>query len=111
MRIVSEPEFKANLGAILATYRHMDETAYVTGPGRSGAIAAVYTSHMTGLPFIPYGTMPPENQGRVLIVDTARKSGETIRKALRKYSKYAPIDLVVYEEPPRVGFWYEKGKR
>lgn len=111
MRIVSEPEFKANLEAALATYKRMDETAYVTGPGRSGAIAAVYTSHMTGLPFIPYGTMPPKGKGSILIVDTAKKSGETIRKALRKYAKYAPINLVVYDEPPRVGFWYENGKR
>lgn len=76
---------------------------YVTGPGRSGAVAAVYTSYMLGIPFVPYKHFAP---GRVLIVDTAEQSGRTLRKASRYYGD--ADTLAVYKEPPRVHFWYEK---
>lgn len=78
----------------------------VTGPGRSGAIAAVYVSHMTGKPFAPYGHSIPENL-RVLVVDTAVMTGATMRKAVRRYEKNRAFGLYCYCEPPRVKFWYE----
>lgn len=78
----------------------------VTGPGRSGAIASVYASHMLGIPFLPYGVFCPEHLRPLLIVDTARKSGVTLHRAARKYGE--PCILVhVFDEPPRVRFWYE----
>lgn len=108
-RVVSEREFETRLrDCLMAVVR--DEIGSVTGPGRSGAIAAVYASHILGVPFIPYGQKHPSHLGRLLIVDTARESGATLRKAERKYIAAAPLVVVAYEEPPRVMFWYEARK-
>lgn len=49
-RTVQEPEFRERIKAVLAGV----EAKAVTGPGRSGAVASVYASHILGLPFIPY---------------------------------------------------------
>lgn len=106
-RIVSETEFQTRLREILADARDIGS---VTGPGRSGAVAAVYASHILGVPFIPYGQKVPLHLGRLLIVDTARETGATLRKAERKYFDCAPLTLVAFEEPPRVVFWYEARK-
>lgn len=78
---------------------------FVTGPGRSGAVASVIASHYLGIPFLPYGTKV-SGKPRVLVVDTAMQSGRTIRKACRRYET---DDFVfAFNEPPRVKFWYEK---
>jgi hypothetical protein len=107
VRIVSEAEFN---WAIRNALVGLDDVGCVTGPGRSGAIAAVYASHILWVPFIPYGQKAPTHLGRLLIIDTARESGATLRKAERKYNGTCPIVLAVYEEPPRVAFWYESAK-
>ena len=107
MRIISEPEFR---DALLQTLLLADtrDITFVTGPGRSGAVAAVYASHLLGVPFIPFKSMPPS--GKALVIDTAAESGRTMRKALRVYSEFNPIGLVCFHEPPRVAFWYEAQK-
>jgi hypothetical protein len=107
MRIIYEPEFRERMCEILAEAR---DVGAVTGPGRSGAVAAVYASHILGVPFIPYGQKHPQHLGRLLIIDTARESGATLRKAERRYQGATPLVLVAYEEPPRVTFWYEAAK-
>jgi adenine/guanine phosphoribosyltransferase-like PRPP-binding protein len=108
-RIVSEAEFQLRMRSILSG-ADLDDVGSVTGPGRSGAIAAVYASHILGVPFIPFGQKAPLHLGRLLIIDTARESGATLRKAERKYSGCTPLVLVAFEEPPRVVFWYEARK-
>jgi hypothetical protein len=108
VRIVSEAEFASELRIALQE-NNVDSVGAVTGPGRSGAIAAVYTSHMLHIPFIPFGEVCPE-KFRLLIIDTARDSGRTLRKAARWYHRSNPIVIAVYEEPPRVAFWYEAPK-
>ncbi len=114
MRIVSEDEFKLRLLTVLPAN---DDIGAVTGPGRSGAVAAVYASHILGVPYIPYGSPAPVIKhrngriaGRLLIVDTARESGRTLRKAVSRYQHANPIVAVAFEEPPRVAFWYEAPK-
>lgn len=107
MRIVTEPEFRARLVEVLAAAR-TDDIGAVMGPGRSGAVAAVYASHYLGVPFIPYGFPHPAHLGRLLIIDTARESGRTLRKAGRKYE--GALAIACFEEPPRVAFWYEARK-
>lgn len=107
MRTIPEPEFRARLAQMLAS---LPEVGSVTGPGRSGAFAAVYASHLLGVPFIPYGSRCPVHLGRLLIVDTARESGATLRKAERRYRDADPVVVACYEEPPRVAFWYEAVK-
>jgi adenine/guanine phosphoribosyltransferase-like PRPP-binding protein len=107
VRIVSEQEFSTALRAAL----HGVEVGSVTGPGRSGAVAAVYASHILGVPFIPYGQPAPAGLGRVLVIDTAIESGATLRKAGRRYAQADPVVMAVYHEPPRVAFWYEAAKR
>ncbi|UPT95449.1 hypothetical protein J4G48_0040560 [Bradyrhizobium barranii subsp. apii] len=108
VRIVDEPEFVARLGLVLKNAR-IENVGAVTGPGRSGAVAAVYASHMLGIPFIPYGARCPDHF-QLLIVDTARESGRTLRKAAKRYDYANPIVVVAFEEPPRVAFWYEAPK-
>lgn len=102
-RGVSEAEFGERMRELLIGV----DCGSVVGPGRSGAVAAVYASHILHVPFIPYGALAPVQLGRVLVIDTARESGSTIRKAAREYEYANPIVLVAYEEPPRVRFWYE----
>jgi adenine/guanine phosphoribosyltransferase-like PRPP-binding protein len=105
MRIISEPEFAARIRKLLADTT--PNVGSVTGPGRSGAIAAVYASHILGVPFVPYGSKAPVHLGSLLIIDTAMASGATLRKAERRYAEASPVVLACYEEPPRVAFWYE----
>lgn len=109
MRIIPEQEFRRRLATVLAC-ADTNGIGAVMGPGRSGAVAAVYASHMLGVPFIPYGFPHPAHLGRLLIIDTARESGRTLRKAARKYEPAKPVVIAVYEEPPRVAFWYESSK-
>lgn len=106
-RVVSEAEFSA---AIRLALEADPLCGWVTGPGRSGAIAAVYASHILRIPFVPYGAFAAEELGRVLIIDTARESGRTLRKADRRYQHRDPVVVAVFEEPPRVTFWYEAPK-
>lgn len=110
MRIVPELEFAARIRDLLDESLY-DDVGSVTGPGRSGAVAAVYASHILRVPFIPYGQRPPLHLGRLLIIDTAQLSGKTLRKAARKYDYATPLVLFVYDESEagvgRVAFWYE----
>ena len=103
-RLVSEAEFAETIREKL----HGVQADCVMGPGRSGAIAAVYASHILGIPFIPYGRGLPDNLSRLLIIDTATETGKTLRKAHRRYP--GATVLAVYNEPPRVVFWYEARK-
>jgi adenine/guanine phosphoribosyltransferase-like PRPP-binding protein len=102
-KVICEEEFRTKLYHLLTGLTAIKS---VSGPGRSGAIAAVYTSHYLGVPFIPYGQRVPHTLRPHLVVDTAVYSGATLRKATRKMS--ADIALGVYSEPPRVKFWYER---
>jgi hypothetical protein len=106
VRVVSEEEFSVAIRRALAGV----VAGSVTGPGRSGAVAAVYASHILGVPFIPFGQPLPVVLGRPLIIDTATESGRTLRKAARKYQETDPLVIAVYHEPPRVAFWYEAAK-
>ena len=104
-KIISEIEFRDRLMSALNGLVGFD---YVTGPGRSGAIASAYASHFMGIPFVPYKCKIPDSQ--VLIVDTAIQSGRTLRKASRYYNdgvNDGPY-LYVFQEPPRLRFWYEE---
>jgi hypothetical protein len=111
-RTVSEPEFyecvnrRVREMLFCEVIQDKERPRCVTGPGRSGAVAAVYASHILGIPFIPYRQKVPDKLHPVLVIDTARWTGATIRKATRLYGSDA-IMLVCYHEPPMVRFWYE----
>jgi len=109
MQVVSEQEFRRRITAELAKDIYLAVGA-VTGPGRSGAIAAVYASRLLRVPFIPYGQPCPADLGRMLVIDTAIESGATLKKATRRYAYAHPISLALYQELPRVCFWYERDK-
>lgn len=110
MRIVSEEEFYHVLAEACREQR-LGQFSCVTGPGRSGAVAAVYASHMLGIPFIPFGRDAPEKLIPLLIIDTATESGKTLRKAAKKYESTPHRTFALYDEAdPEVGrvrFWYE----
>lgn len=108
-RIVTESEFRSRLAEVLAALP-VAEIGSVTGPGRSGAVAAVYASHLLGVPFIPFGSRCPTHLGRLLIIDTATESGATLRKAERRYAVAFPVVAACFNEPPRVTFWYDARK-
>ena len=101
-RIVSEGEFRMILASSLAGLR----VRAVTGPGRSGAVASVYASHLLGVPWIPYGQPCPDSLRPILIIDTASRTGATLRKAGRRYEGDQLL-LHLFDEPPRLRFWYE----
>lgn len=109
MAKVSEAQFRKALYPLLEPLR--GKVFSVTGPGRSGAIAAVYSSHYLGIPFIPFyrGSFNPKLLP-VLIVDTAINTGRTMRKAERRV-KGQSVLLTVFKEPPIVRFWYERFHR
>ncbi|MDX0007801.1 hypothetical protein GOB40_13770 [Sinorhizobium meliloti] len=109
MRVVTEEEFNARIRSLLADEK-FNSVGSVTGPGRSGAVAAVYASHILGVPFLPFKSTAPTHLGKLLIIDTATESGATLRKASRFYSAAEHLTLACYHEPPRVMFWYEAGK-
>lgn len=102
MRVVTETEFAAKLREVLLDV----EAGCVTGPGRSGAIAAAYASHFLGIPFLPIGVPVPMLLNPILLIDTARDSGRTLKRASRFYDE--PVVRWVFDEPPRVSFWYER---
>lgn len=108
---VTEEEFKAKVADTLGWMLHLEggvwRPRFVTGPGRSGAIASVYVSHFLKVPFVPFGVRLPKGLGGVMIVDTALKTGRTMRKAVRQYNDHWPTMQWFYDEPPRVRFWYE----
>lgn len=113
MRIVSEAEFQTTARELLLGNNGQDfaKVGCVTGPGRSGAVAAVYASHILGVPFLPFKTESvPTHLGCLLIIDTAMESGATMRKASRFYHDVPHYCLPVFNEPPRVAFWYEATK-
>ena len=100
--IIYEPEFRVEIYRLLEPLRGHFRS--VCGPGRSGAVASVYASHYLGIPWVP---RPVSGLQPVLVVDTAVMSGATLRKAVRKAGVGAH-GLAVFNEPPRVMFWYEQ---
>lgn len=102
-RVVDETEFRTKITSLLVGCKAKS----VTGPGRSGAIAAVYASYLLDIPFVPFGRDVQPNLLPLLIVDTARYSGSTMIKAAKRYQKSNPILLWAYDEPPMVRFWFE----
>lgn len=105
-RIISEGEFREAIVERLSL-PEFQPFGCVTGPGRSGAVAAVYASHILKIPFIPFGANPPLGLGPLLIIDTATQSGRTLRKATQKYKNFENFAVAIFSEPPRVIFWYE----
>lgn len=82
----------------------------VCGPGRSGALAAVYASHILGVPFVPFKQHIPEDLFPLLIVDTTQKSGRTMRKAVEWYKKLQLGEvqgLTPYSANAKLHFWFE----
>ncbi len=117
MRIITEPEFALMLRLRLSQCPWIETVTCVTGPGRSGAIASVYTSHILGVPFLPFGVLVPSklaDAGILLIIDTATESGATLRKASRRYEAWSRSSIAVFNERDpqigRVAFWYESPK-
>lgn len=111
-RIIEEAEFAAAIRKLLKEEHRGRMFGAVTGPGRSGAIASVYASHILGIPFVPYKQKSPSYP--LLIIDTAEATGATLRKAKRWYQReggglkdHHVTTLSVFNEPPRVRFWYE----
>ena len=102
--IISEPEFRERLREVLYPLRKSVRS--VTGPGRSGAVAAVYASHFLGVPYLNPAFYPRSSLLHpVLVVDTAINTGRTLRQLGRTMRSEHLVAF--YHEPPRVRFWYE----
>lgn len=117
MNLITEPEFAKQIIKRLDEYwsshqfniHTLFKWDVVMGPGRSGAILAVYLSHLLGIPFMPFvSKQVPDTINGVLLVDTCEKSGRTLKKAKSKLGKNKFVTtFILYKEPPRVRFWYE----
>ena len=106
MKIISEQEFADRLDRLVKSRPDLGQFKFVTGPGRSGAIASVYASHALGIPFLPYGS---KVGGEVLVIDTVTKSGRTLRKAERRYGG---TGVALFDgSSERHVFWYEASAR
>lgn len=88
-----------------------NDYSFVTGPGRSGAVAAVYASHYLNIPFKPHKAGNYERDHRVLIVDTVEYTGKTLRKASSWYEKRGLLVDVAFALKETRGhyfkLWYE----
>ena len=102
--IISEEEFSMRCQAVLSPYH--GQVKSVMGPGRSGAIASVYASHVLHVPWIPVNGKVPEKLQPCLLIDTAQLSGRTLRKLKSRVK--SNLVLSIFQEPPIVKFWYEK---
>jgi len=110
--IITEPEFRKYVRSLRGTFRPSSEDGplFVTGPGRSGAIASVYASHLWGAAFLPFGEIADCPPGDILVVDTAQNTGKTLRKAAKRYP--GSRQVAFYREGEagtgcRIHFWYE----
>lgn len=106
MRTVSEQEFRERANEVLSPL--MGQYKSVMGPGRSGAVASVYASHLLEIPWLPATASVPLHLRPVLVVDTAVLTGHTLKRFAGKVG--AKKALAVFHEPPIVRFWYEKHK-
>lgn len=104
--IVTEEQFRADLQAKLLSLKGSVKS--VIGSGRSGAIASVYASHFLKIPWLPPTTVReiPEHLKPVLVIDTAVKTGATLRKLANKVQG-SFVSVAIYNEPPLLKFWYE----
>ena len=112
--IISPAYFQYAL-AVALNKLTIPDGCFVTGPGRSGAVAAVHASHYLGLPYLP----PKALGGRTgssralracLVVDTAEYTGKTLRKMCKWYEGrgYETLSCVAFSDPNRIHrFWYE----
>lgn len=84
---------------------------FVTGPGRSGAVASVYASNYLGLPFKPHKSGSYENDSAVLVVDTVEYTEKTMRKAVSWYQRKGLIAESAFAIKETRGhyfkMWYE----
>ena len=111
-KVISEEEFRYKIEQYHSYLREPKwrSGTVVTGPGRSGAVAATYVSHFAGIPFTPYGVELPSSIDHVIVVDTATNSGRTLRKAVREYNQnHSVTPIAFYDERSfgRLKFWYE----
>lgn len=113
---ISETQFREALKETLATFMQdtptCDHPNFVTGPGRSGAITAVYTSHILNIPFVPH-KQSINREGNLLIIDTVSYTGKTLAKSLSWYNRNSRFELIhdlfVFPESRSnyYKFWYE----
>ena len=83
-----------------------DGARFVTGPGRSGAIASAILSHQWGVAFLPFGQYV--EAPCVVVVDTIEQSGATLRAAAKRYPNCIGTVAVMGRDPSRHRFWYEE---
>ena len=104
--VIPERRFRNRLVKTLSPLRGNFNS--VIGKGRSGAVSAVYASHFLRVPFFYYrkDIEIPKKLLPILIVDTAKYRGETLRKLDRRIPHPHGI-VYFYNEPPIVKFWYE----
>ena len=101
--MIQEEEFQQQLRKVLLPL--LGGFTCVTGPGRSGAICAVYASYFLCIPFMPMGANTAPN-AKVLVIDTVEKTGRTLRKAGRRYPGSRVVSVFGTQEE-RHHFWYE----
>lgn len=106
--MISEADFIDRLKLVLED-PEFSHAEWVTGPGRTGAMAAIYASHILNVSFVAYGHRPKAN-GYVLVMDILNDNPRTMRRALKHYDICRPIPCIVFPEIENEGLWFEQGQ-
>lgn len=108
MRTITESEFQDRLREALSDHE-VHFARWVTGPGRSGAIAAVYASYFLNIPYVQFGyAARPEGAPLVIDITECRKN---FRDADRLYGHLSPIKIALFEIKPYQSFWFKDLRR
>lgn len=106
---VEEQDYKADF--YLKLSQPSKRYDFVTGPGRSGAIASVYASHFLSIPFVPHKAGNYGSFKTCLVVDTVEYTGQTLRKSVNWHrARGLEVDsMFTYKEYKGhyYKFWYE----
>lgn len=105
MTLITEAAFQERIEEALAD-RH-GKFAWVMGPGRSGAIAAIYASHILNIPWVPYGFLP-RAKGKGLLIDIAHTNALCLNRAVRRYRTRETETLLLFHTPDAIPvLWFQ----
>ena len=108
MTIVTEADMLEIMRALFASDPLYAKAEQVTGPGRSGAMAALHASYMLNIDHLPAGRLPLK-AGPVLIIDIVASTTSGLHRLAKRYRDHDCIELLLIECAPgeRPHLWFQ----